>query len=68
MRNSIVTEDWSHYPAENDRPDPAISSREIAEEVGDAAGWLAGGGLSADDFIRTLTTLEARKLARSLSQ
>lgn len=59
-----MSEDWFIHSTHDDRPGPDVSSLEIAEEVGDSAGWLAGGGLSPEDFIRTLTTLEARKLAR----
>ena len=59
-----MTEDTFPEQAAETRPDPCSACREIAGELCDAAGWLAGGGLSAEDFRRTLATLEARKLAR----
>lgn len=59
-----MTEDISPLPEENTCPDPSVTGREIAGELSDVAGWLLGGGLSAEQFRRTLTTLEARKIAR----
>ena len=59
-----MTEGIFPKKAEDTRPDPCAACREIAGELCDAAGWLAGGGLSAEEFRRTLALLEARKLAR----
>jgi hypothetical protein len=60
-----VTEDnISPLPEENTFPDPSVTGREIAGELSDVAGWLTGGGLSAEQFRRTLITLEAKKVAR----
>ena len=38
--------------------------KEIAGELKDMAGWLAGGGLSPEQFRLGLTRLEDRKLKR----
>lgn len=59
-----MTENSSPPFVENPPPHPSVTPGEIAEEIADSASWLAGGGLSPEDFIRTVTTLEARKLAR----
>ena len=65
MNPNPVTEDnISPLPEENTLPDPTITAREIAGELSDVAGWLTGGGLSAEQVRRTLVTLEAKKIAR----
>jgi hypothetical protein len=38
--------------------------REISGELREMAGWLAGGGLSAEQFRLGLTRMEERKLKR----
>jgi len=46
------------------RDDAECACREISRELADMAGWLSEGGLTAEEFRRTVAALEARKLAR----
>jgi hypothetical protein len=46
------------------RPSPEEICQEISAELQDMARWLAGGGLSAEQFRLGLTRLEDRKLKR----
>jgi len=45
-------------------PNPKESCQEIFDELQDMAGWLAGGGLSPEQFRLMITELEGRKMQR----
>lgn len=44
--------------------DPCEQGREMAEELKDIAGWLAGGGSTPEQFARAVCEFERRKLTR----
>lgn len=43
---------------------PECACREISGELTDLVRWLSEGGLTPEEFRRTVATLEARKLQR----